>query len=48
MGITRNGTIYTLQLAGDEVSVDQDEDDLEYMAKKTNEEYQKWGLSINV
>ena len=39
--------IYSLQFADDQVIVAQDKDDLEYMTRKTYEEYGKWDMKIN-
>ena len=35
-------------IADDQLIVAQDHDDIEYMVRKLREEYQKWGLTINV
>ncbi|XP_072384334.1 uncharacterized protein [Diabrotica undecimpunctata] len=40
--------LYTLQLADDQVIIANDKDDLEDMARKLKEEYEQWGLEINV
>ena len=32
----------------DQVLLEQDHDDMEYMARKLKEEYEKWGLAINL
>jgi len=39
---------YSLNFADDQVLLAQDHDDMEYMARKVKEEYEKWGLAINV
>ena len=41
-------TIYSLNFADDQVLIAQDHDDIEYMARKLKEEYEKWGLYINI
>jgi hypothetical protein len=45
-----NTTIYTytLQFADDQVVIAQSKDDLEYMCRKIQEEYLKWGLNMNI
>ena len=40
--------IYTLQLADDRVAMAQSKEDLEYMCRKLQEEYSKWGLTMNI
>ncbi|XP_072392123.1 uncharacterized protein [Diabrotica undecimpunctata] len=40
--------LYTLQFADDQVIIANDKGDLEYMARKLKEEYDQWGLEINV
>ena len=40
--------IYSLNFADDQVLLAQDHDDVEYMARKLKEEYEKWGLNINL
>ena len=48
MGINLGDTcLYTLQFADDQVLMANDKDDLEYMTRKLQEEYQRWGLEIN-
>jgi hypothetical protein len=42
-----NTMIYTLQFADDQVVMDQSKEDLEYMSRKLQEEYSKWGLTVN-
>jgi C-terminal processing protease CtpA/Prc len=39
---------YSLNFADDQVLLAQDHDDMEYMARKLKEEYEKWGLAINL
>jgi hypothetical protein len=39
---------YSLNFADDPVLLAQDHDDMEYMAIKLTEEYEKWGLTINL
>jgi hypothetical protein len=41
-------TIYTLQIADDQVVMAQSKEDLEYMCRKLQEEYFKWGLNMNI
>lgn len=49
MGIPlRNEHLYTLCFADDQVVMAQDEEDLSYMLRKLNEEYEKVGLEINL
>jgi hypothetical protein len=43
-----NRMIYTLQFADDQVMMAQSEEDLEYMCRKLQEEYSKWGLTMNI
>ena len=43
-----NTTIYTLQYADDQVVMAQSKEDLEYMCRKLQEEYFKWGLNMNI
>ena len=38
----------TLQFADDQVVMAQSKEDLEYMCRKLQEEYSKWGLTINI
>jgi hypothetical protein len=42
-----NTMIYTLQFADDQVVMAQSKEDLEYMCRKLQEEYSKWGLTMN-
>jgi len=49
MGIQiQNTYVYSLSFADDQVLLAQDHDDMEHMAKKLKEEYEKWGLAINL
>jgi hypothetical protein len=51
MGIPIQNTyiyIYSLNFADDQVLLAQDHDDMEYMARKLKEKYEKWGLAINL
>ena len=49
MGIpVQNTYIYSLNFADDQILLTQDHDDMEYMARKLKEEYEKWGLTINL
>ena len=41
-------TIYTLLFADDQVLITQEYEDMEFMVKKLLEEYEKWGLKINL
>ncbi len=43
-----NKSLYTLLFADDQVIIAQDAEDVEYMFRKLLEEYQKWGLKINM
>ena len=48
MGIPiQNTYVYSLNFADDQVLLAQDHDDMEYMARKRKEEYEKWGLVVN-
>jgi hypothetical protein len=48
MGIPiQNTYLYSLNFADDQVLLAQDHD-MEYMARKLTEEYEKWGLTINL
>lgn len=42
-----NSYLYSLQFADDQVIMANDKDDLEYMARKLQEEYEIWGLEMN-
>jgi len=45
MGIpVQNTHLYLLNFADDQVLIAQDHDDMEFMARKLKEEYEKWGL----
>ena len=49
MGIPiENIYVYSLIFADDQVLLAQGYDDMEYMARKLKEEYEKWGLTINL
>ena len=49
MGIPiQNTYVYSLNVADDQVLLTQDHYDMEYMARKLKEEYEKWGLVINL
>ena len=39
--------VYSLNFADEQVLSAQDHDDMEYMARKLKEGYEKWGLAIN-
>jgi len=41
-------TIYSMLFAGDQLLIAQDYEDLEYMTGKLIEEYELWGLELNV
>jgi len=41
-------TIYTMLFADDQLLIAQDYEDLEYMTKKLIDEYELWGLKLNV
>ena len=43
-----NTMIYTLQFADDRVVMAQSKEHLEYMCRKLQEEYSKWGLTMNI
>jgi len=48
MGIPiQNTYVYSLNFADEQVLSAQDHDDMEYMARKLKEGYEKWGLAIN-
>ena len=47
--ITCNREFYLLKnFADDQVLLAQDHDDMEYMSRKLKEEYEKWGLAVNL
>jgi len=49
IGITiQNTFVYSLNFADDQVLLAQDHDNMEYMARKLKEKYEKWGLAINL
>jgi hypothetical protein len=49
MGIPiQNTYVYSLNFADDQLLLAQDHDDMEYMARKLKEEYEEWGLTINL
>jgi len=49
MGIPiQNTFVYSLSFADDQVLLAQYHDGMEYMARKLKEEYEKWGLAINL
>jgi hypothetical protein len=49
MGIPiQNTCVYSLNFADDQVLLAQDHGDMEYMARKLKEEYEEWGLTINL
>ncbi|KAG8333849.1 hypothetical protein J6590_102119 [Homalodisca vitripennis] len=49
MGVlTGRDQIFTLLFADDQVVVAEDEEDLEYMLRKLTEEYEGWGLEVNM
>ena len=47
-GYTNSKHTYILNFADDQVLLAHDYDDMEYMARKLKEEYEKWGLTINL
>ena len=44
----QNAFAYSLSFADDQVLLAQDHDYVEYMARKLKEEYEEWGLTINL
>jgi len=44
----QNTHVYSLNFADDQVLIAQDHDDMEFMARKLKEEYEKWGLTMNL
>lgn len=49
MGMPLNESIlYTLCFADDQIVIAQDHDDMNYMMRKLIEEYEKWGLEVNL
>lgn len=49
IGIPINeNTIYSLSFADDQVVIEQDLDEIDYMTRKLIEEYDQWGLDLNL
>ena len=49
MGIPIQDThVYSHNFADDQVLIAQDHDDIEFMTRKLKEEYEKWGLTMNL
>jgi hypothetical protein len=49
MGIPiQKAHVYSLNFADDQVLIAQDHDDMEFMARKLKEEYEKWRLTMNL
>lgn len=46
--IDNNSYLYTLQFANDQVICANNNEDLEYMGRKLKEEYERWGLEMNL
>ena len=46
--LLNNETVYSLLFADDQLLIAEDYEDIEYMARKLVEEYEKWGLNINL
>jgi hypothetical protein len=44
----KKNNVYSLNFAEDQVVIAQDHDDMEFMARKLKEEYEKWGLTMNL
>jgi len=44
----QNTYVYSLNFADDQVLLAEDHDELEYMARKLKEKYDKWGFAINL
>jgi hypothetical protein len=44
----QNTYVYSLNFVDDQVLLAQDHDEMEYMVRKLKEEYEKWGLAINL
>jgi hypothetical protein len=44
----QNTTIYSMLFAADQLIISQAYEDLEYMTRKLIEEYEVWGLKLNV
>jgi len=47
-GYTSSKHTCILNFADDQVLIAQDHDDMEFMARKLKEEYEKWGLTMNL
>ena len=45
---TTQDTIYTLLFTDDQVLIAREYEDMEFMVRKLLEEYEKWGLKINL
>ena len=43
-----NTMIYMLQFADDQLVMAQSKEDLQYMCRKLQEQYSKWGLTMNI
>jgi hypothetical protein len=43
-----NTTIYTLQFSDDQLVMAQSKKDLEYMGRKLQEDYSKWGFAMDI
>jgi len=41
-------TVYSMLFADDQLLIEQDYEDLEYMTRKLIDEYELWGLKLNV
>jgi hypothetical protein len=49
MGIPiQNTHVYSLNFADNQVLIAQDHDNMEFMAQKLKEEYEKWQLTMNL
>ena len=49
MGLeTQDMTVYSMLFADDQLLIAQDYEDLQYMARKLTDEYELWGLKLNV
>ena len=46
--LTLGDTVYSLQFADDQLLLAQDFKDTEYMTRKLIQQYQKWGLKVNM
>jgi len=44
----QNTHVYSLNFADDQVVIAQDHGDMEFMAQKLKEDYEKWGLTMNL